>query len=321
MSTFLGRVAEDRDIKEFIKMRVTTIRFNLKFFNANGEEEVVRTLADLRSKFNLCDLWDYFKSGDLVKWLKSIDELTLAASVESLNESDKRSAMQKLCEMLGLSVTDDEVFEMCEVLDHHERAKDWHEKMEKLRAQMKSGTITSDNESADIFSLENQYYIDDFNSIMGELKKFEGEDFSDVEKLKKFEQKFVSFLNRWGRTFISDFANKLFKLRFSYNTANTSVVLSGSYSVIPQYKLSGDMVLLLTLMAVNKRWGKYLCYSIGNGTTGGGFRLAKIVCDSRVGFLSLDNPVREFSPSLLGAVTFVDPSRNYVEVFVSGLIF
>ena len=65
-------------------MRVTTIRFNLKFFNANGEEDVVRTLDDLRSKFNLSDLCEYLKAGDLTRWLRGLNETRIAAEIESL---------------------------------------------------------------------------------------------------------------------------------------------------------------------------------------------------------------------------------------------
>ena len=298
-------------------MKVTSIRFNLKFFNADGSEEVVRTLPDLRAKFNLCDLWDYFKSGDLVKWLKSIDELALATSVESLGEPDKRSAMQKLCEMLGLSVTDDELFEMCEVLDHHERTKDWHEKMEKIRSQMKSGTITPENEGEDIRCLGNQYYIEDFNYVMGELKKLEG-DFGNIVKLKAFEQKFVSFLNRWGYTFISDLTNKLFALRLKYYFPP----VFGGLDCERHYKLPASMALLLSLMAVNKRWGDYLCYSLGNGTSDGGFGLSTIQCDSNFDFLTSENPVRSFSPSFLENVIFNDScTYNNRQRVITGLIF
>ena len=316
-------------------MKVTSIRFNLKFFNADGGEEVVRTLDDLRDKFNLCDLWDYFKSGDLVKWLKSIDELTMAASVESLSESDKHSDMQKICEMLGLSVTDDEIFEMCEVLDHHERTKDWHEKTEKIRSQMKSGTITSENESENICCLANQYYIDDFNYVMGELKKFEDEDFGNVAKLKAFEQKFVTFLNRWGHIFICEFANKLFTLRLEYHAlprrnGSSCMPILGTIGTTVftgldcecHYELPVSMVLLLSLMAVNKRWGDYLCYSLGNGTPGGGFGLSAIKCDSNFAFFASENPARAFSPSFLEAVTFNDFStyNNRMRI-ITGLIF
>ena len=303
-------------------MKVTSIRFNLKFFNADGGEEVVRTLDDLKAKFNLCDLWDYFKSGDLVKWLKSIDELTMAASVESLSESDKHSAMQKLCETLGLSVTDDEIFEMCEVLDHHERTKDWHEKMEKIRSQMKSGTITPENEGENIRCLGNQYYIDDFNYVMGELKKLEG-DFGNVVKLKAFEQKFLSFLNRWGCTFISDLTNKLFVLRLKYYIPPILGTMAfNGLDCERRYKLPASMVLLLSLMAVNKRWGDYLYYSLGNGTSDGGFGLSTIKCDSNFDFLTSENPVRAFSPSFLENVIFND-SRTYNnrQRVIKGLIF
>ena len=298
-------------------MKVTNIRFNLKFFNADGGEEVVRTLADLRSKFNLCDLWDYFNSGALVRWLRSIDELMLATSVESLAGSsdgyDSQPTMQKLCEMLGLSVQDDEIAEMCEVLGFHERTRDWHEKMGNLRAQSKMGTITSTDEAGDILSLENQCYSDDFNYIMDELRKLDSN--ANIDRLKAFEQKFVTFLNHWGRIFICDFANKLFQLRLACSHAdNLSVFVMPNYT--PQYKLDCNMIFLIALIAVNKRWASYLCYGIGDG-----MGLRKIVINCEVcmfDFLSSEKPIRPFPSSFLEAVTF---EKFNGEVYMLGLNF
>ena len=238
-------------------MKVTSIRFNLKFFNADGVEEVVRSFDDLRSKFNLCDLCEYFRSGDLVRWLKSINELQLAETIESLTGiTDKQTALNKLCEALGLAVSSDEILELCEILDRQELARQSHKKMENFREQMRSGEIPEVEAPESLSGFENTYYIDNFNSIMEELDKFiSDDDYRNIEKLKTFEQKFIRFLNRWGRTFIQDFVNKCFHFgRHAYDFYSAQCVIRARDTF------------LLSLMLVNKRWYRYIsdmiCYCI-----------------------------------------------------------
>ena len=102
-------------------MKVTSIRFNLKFFNADGSEEVVRTLDDLRAKFNLSDLYEYFKSGDLLLWLKGINEPKIAESVESLRGMpDRREMLSALCLTLGMSLDRQIINRFCDILDRQD---------------------------------------------------------------------------------------------------------------------------------------------------------------------------------------------------------
>ena len=230
-------------------MKVTTVRFNLKFFNANGEEEVVRTLDDLRDKFNICDLWNYFRSGDLVQWLKSINELQLAETVEFLNGiADKQTVLSKLCETLRLAVTNDEILELCEILDRQELVRESHKKVENVREQMNSGSAPEMEICESISGFENTYYIDNFNLIMKELDKFKSDDdYRNIEKLKAFEQKFIRFLNCWGRTFIQDFVSKCFNNRDDCE----------SWDYGRRY-MSREDTFLLSLILVNKRWCRYI---------------------------------------------------------------
>lgn len=105
-------------------MRVTTIRFNLKFFNANGEEEVVRTLDDLRDKFNLSDMYEYFKAGDLSRWLRGLGESSMADQVDSLkNVSDRRQSLERLCNALGLPIPKETIADYCNMLDRQKKMK------------------------------------------------------------------------------------------------------------------------------------------------------------------------------------------------------
>ena len=66
-------------------MRVSNIPFNLSFINGNGDEVIVHSPADLLTNFNLSDLWKHFLSGNLARWLKSIDEPQLAEKGPSLS--------------------------------------------------------------------------------------------------------------------------------------------------------------------------------------------------------------------------------------------
>ena len=105
-------------------MKISTIRFNLKFFNTNGEEEVVRTLDDLRDKFNLSDLDEYFKAGDLSRWLRGLNESKMADQVDSLNSvSNRRQALERLCNALEIALPQEAIADYCNMLDRQKKMK------------------------------------------------------------------------------------------------------------------------------------------------------------------------------------------------------
>ena len=117
-------------------MKVTSIRFNLKFFNADGGEEVVRTLADLRAKFNMSDLYEYFKSGDLVQWLRSINEPQVADKVYSLNGApNRREMLSALCVALDLPIDKIETIRFCDVLERQDKMQAAHKNDQKARPE------------------------------------------------------------------------------------------------------------------------------------------------------------------------------------------
>ena len=96
----------------------------MKFFNANGEEEVVRTLDDLKDKFNLSDLDEYFKAGDLSRWLRGLNESNLADQVDSLkNVSDRTQALERLCNVLGISLPNEVIADYCNMLERQKKMK------------------------------------------------------------------------------------------------------------------------------------------------------------------------------------------------------
>ena len=124
-------------------MKVTNIRFNLKFFNADGGEEVVRTFADLRAKFNLSDLCEYFKSGDLAQWLRSINEPQVADKVDSLKGAPNRGEMLiTLCEVLGLPIDKTETIRFCDVLDRQDKIQVAHKNDQNTRPKASEEAVS-----------------------------------------------------------------------------------------------------------------------------------------------------------------------------------
>lgn len=90
-------------------MKIPNIRFNLKFYTADGNEIAIRTLANLAENLNLSDLWDYFASDDLERWLRSIGEQEKAEEVHALdgNRQTVREDLRGLCRVLGLEVSEE----------------------------------------------------------------------------------------------------------------------------------------------------------------------------------------------------------------------
>ena len=92
-------------------MKVPNIRFNLKFYAADGNEIAIRTLANLAENLNLSDLWDYFASDDLERWLRSIGEQEKAQEVHALGGSRRTvlEGLRELCRVLGLEVSEEDL--------------------------------------------------------------------------------------------------------------------------------------------------------------------------------------------------------------------
>lgn len=242
-------------------MKVSSIRFNLKFFNANGGEDVVRTLDDLAAKFNLCDLWEYFRTGDLAQWLKSINELQLAETIKSLTGiTDKQTALNKLCEALGLAVASDEILELCEIIDRQDLAKESHKKIEHLYDQTEARGVAK-NLAALLPSIGNEQYINAFCAVMKELDllahflyyydcEFPGntppnpkdnllgsrKNFINeaIKRMQAFEPGFLQFLDHWGENFLLDLMLK-YSAHIESSGGNykaTNDITGRTYSVI-----------------------------------------------------------------------------------------
>ncbi len=120
-------------------MRVTTIRFNLKFFNANGREEIVQTLDDLRSKYNPSELYEYFKTGELSRWLRSINESKIADKIDLLSTiPGRRQSVHKLCSTLELAIRNEELVKSCNNLNCPARTNENHNTVTLKKRKKKS---------------------------------------------------------------------------------------------------------------------------------------------------------------------------------------
>ncbi len=84
------------------------IRFNLKFFNVKDDEEdvlfvPVRTLSELRDHYNLDDLYRYFESGVLQRWLSCRELDEEARLIGEIDKGAKKSAqIKEVLSVLGI---------------------------------------------------------------------------------------------------------------------------------------------------------------------------------------------------------------------------
>ena len=86
-------------------MKLKTIRFNLRFHMGPDEAVSVRTLEELASSFNLDELMDYYRSGQLERWLSCHDETEKAVAVGKIDrDSPEKEQIVKLFKALELEV-------------------------------------------------------------------------------------------------------------------------------------------------------------------------------------------------------------------------
>ena len=87
------------------------IRFNLQFHVWN-EIVPARTLSDLNNCMNVDDLYEYFQSGQLERWLKVLGETEKASKVAELKKDDDiTTVLSQLFEILDLDFSKEDVSE------------------------------------------------------------------------------------------------------------------------------------------------------------------------------------------------------------------
>ena len=99
-------------------MKVPNFRFNLKFYDTQGNEAVVRTVEELRADFNGSDLYDYYQTGVLQRWLRSLGEQEKA---DQLDVSKSRNSfvddIHRLNKALGLALSRERVLEWVKIVE------------------------------------------------------------------------------------------------------------------------------------------------------------------------------------------------------------
>jgi len=69
-------------------MQLKNIRFSLKFAEGDNKFIQVRSIDDLAAKLNLDDLYEYYKSGQLQRWLAVQGENKKAEAVAQIDRKE-----------------------------------------------------------------------------------------------------------------------------------------------------------------------------------------------------------------------------------------
>ena len=95
-------------------MKLKDIRFNLRFSrgkNKDGDEQfdIIRSLQDLKDNLNIDDLYLYFTSGQLARWLSCIGEVSKAEAVSKIGKTTVKEELERLFAALDFKMADDEM--------------------------------------------------------------------------------------------------------------------------------------------------------------------------------------------------------------------
>lgn len=116
-------------------MKLKDIRFNLRFSKGKGRDgeeqfDIIRSLQDLKEHLNLDDLYLYFVSGQLARWLTCIGE---QARGEAIAEIDRKSPIKKqlngLFDALGIELSKKELESMVESYAYFKQLEDQKREM------------------------------------------------------------------------------------------------------------------------------------------------------------------------------------------------
>ena len=166
--------------------RIKPIRFNLKFYNGKGDFAPARSLQELREVFNVDDLYDYFRSGQLERWLVCRDANSEAELVKNIDKNQSvRKQLTELFAALKIEADEEDRQQVIASFDYHKRA------FEKKQSLLK-----------DIRSVD--------NTIRGDVKEYYAlidkliashEDFAEVKAIVKtiLDCHYVEFKMDWFR--------------------------------------------------------------------------------------------------------------------------
>lgn len=111
-------------------MKLKDIRFNLRFSKGkdkNGEEQfdIIRSLQDLKDNLNLDDLYLYFISGQLSRWLICIGEPDRGEAIAKIDKtSPVKAQLNGIFEALGIDLSKNDLTSMIESYTYFKQLED-----------------------------------------------------------------------------------------------------------------------------------------------------------------------------------------------------
>ena len=146
------------------------IRFNLQFHVGN-EIVPARTLADLNNCMNVDDLFEYFQSGQLERWLKVNGETEKAINIADFKkDEDVATVLSSVFEILKLDFTKDEIAEAIASFVYPRE-------MQKKKLELKSSLDNIHDEISKDFSAYNNLLKDiiksaeDFGKVKSQVRE------------------------------------------------------------------------------------------------------------------------------------------------------
>ena len=254
-------------------MKVSTVHFNLKFFNADGGEEVVRSLDDLATKFNLSDLYDYFKAGDLSRWLMSINMSELSDAVEKAKSNvDLRKQIYGLCDVLALPVDKTGIEQFISLLERQDKLRE-----KKNISDAKSDKSYSDKSYIelvnDVFDAKDFKVIKDRLAVLRENMEYEerflrdvicGVDVVDIKAL----------LAIFGHEQWRKYLHHISSIRLLYRACGGAVVADINDDCLSVFSVKDQMIIASysSCLKISELDGNLLKRCIGESSPRGRFR-------------------------------------------------
>ncbi len=111
-------------------MKLKDIRFNLRFSkgkNKEGEEQfdIIRSLQELKEHLNIDDLYLYFVSGQLARWLTCIGEQARGEAIAKIDKkSPIKNQLNELFDALGIELSKNDLATMVESYTYFKELED-----------------------------------------------------------------------------------------------------------------------------------------------------------------------------------------------------
>ena len=111
-------------------MKLKDIRFNLRFSKGkdkDGEEQfdIIRSLQELKDNLNIDELYLYFVSGQLARWLTCIGEPARGEAIEKIDrKAPVKSQLEGIFKALGIELSKNDLASMVESYTYFKELED-----------------------------------------------------------------------------------------------------------------------------------------------------------------------------------------------------